>query len=160
MKFEISDIPQNYIYADKDIVNTVALLNKKGYATRASCADHPTIEFTQWGDEKENLDNYMYKILIKLENPEDFRKDIVIFQKVEPTTSVYVMFEKEYEFKDLPKGFINEGRIIRKEIELFDENKNAYEYQSVMEKIEKANNDLFNWALTVENAQKNKNKIE
>lgn len=52
--YEITENPENYIYADKDIVETIAVLNKKGYKTTSSCSGHANLKVIQWIEKKKN----------------------------------------------------------------------------------------------------------
>ena len=144
--FEITEIPENYIYADKDIVETIAILNQKGYKTTASCSGHPDVDMLQQVDKKENLKKYYYTIPTNLKDTKWLKDEEIMFQYANPITDTYIMFDKEYQFSDLPKGFKKNNCIIRKETDIFDENKKAYEYMELQEKIKKTNEELLEWA--------------
>lgn len=144
--YEITEEPENYIYADKYIVETIAVLNKKGYKTTASCSGHPDIDMLQQVDKKENLEKYYYTIPTNLKDSKWLKEEEMMFQYANPITDTYIMFDKEYEFSALPEGFEQNSNIIRKKTDIFDENKKAYEYMELQEKIKKINEELLEWA--------------
>lgn len=144
--YEITENPENYIYADKDIVETIAVLNKKGYKTKACCSGHAKIRVTQWIDKKENLDKYYYTIPTKQADPETAKQGYVVFQYINPKIDTYIMFDDEYQFPNLPKGFEQNKNTIRKIMNVFDENNEAYEMIVLDEKIKKTNEELLEWA--------------
>ena len=93
----------DYFICDKVIAPAISLLNKKGYTTYASCSGHYKIEFYEWFDEDiKNLEEFKNnpRIIIKKikEKTFDFWSEI-------DKTMTYILFDKQYEFKTLPKGF-------------------------------------------------------
>ena len=132
---------------DKKIAKTISTLNQKGYITKSSCEGH--IEFG-W-NEIDNCDidlledaknNDSYIILNQRDNSFDYltRNEI---------TSIYISFKENYNFKDIPDGFLEEtdnGYILRKTIYYFDNNvrKNREELEREKDKYLKV---LENWAM-------------
>ena len=150
--YEITENPENYIYADKDIVETIAVLNKKGYKTISCCSGHADLKVIQWIEKKEelekeeNIDKYYYKIPTEHSDPEISKLGYVVFQYIYPEIDTYILFDKEYQFSNLPNGFKQTKNSIRKKINVFNENKESYEMIVLDEKIKKTNEELLEWA--------------
>ncbi len=149
--WEIIDLPEELIYADKDIAETIAIFNKKGYKTRASCSGHPDIIYTQWADDIEKVDEYLYPIRIEY----DKSIDKMFFYKMNEEIDIYVMFEDVYSFDNLPEGFNYEKRenycIIRCTIKVHNENNEFYDYETLRDIIKNYNIELLEWAKKIKN---------
>lgn len=109
----------NVFVCDKPIAPVIALLNKKGYKTVASCSGHYRIEFYEYLDEDiNNLEEYQNDERIIIKKIKD--KTFDYWEEVDKTI-LYILFDDKYEFNDLPsefKLFINdEGNYPRTSIE-------------------------------------------
>ena len=106
----------NKFEVDKDIAESISLLNKKGYYTRYSCSGHvkdPRMyeKYRVKKDEKFNDKDLGYILKDDKDNYE-----ILMPNRY---TSIYLMFDKKYEFDNVPIGFytLDDGvTIIYKEI--------------------------------------------
>ena len=97
---------ENIIICDKEIADSIALLNKKGYLTHASCSGHYKIEFYEWFDEDiKYLEEYKNnpRIIIKKIKEKSFD----YWSEVDKTQT-YILFKKQYNFENLPEGFQKE----------------------------------------------------
>ena len=95
---------------DKPIAPVIALLNKKGYKTFASCSGHYRIEFYEYFDEDiSKLKEYQNDERIIIKKVKDNSFDY--WQEVDKT-HIYILFDDKYEFDNLPSKFkltINNG---------------------------------------------------
>lgn len=132
---------------DKEIAEAISLLNKKGYVTYASCSGHYKIEFYEWFDEDINkLDEYKNnpRIIIKniKENSFDYWSEV-------DKTGIYVLFKKQYNFKNLPENFIetisNDRTCISSLIEYYDEFGKRKRKDIVEKEIQEKCNILKKW---------------
>lgn len=128
---------------DKAIANAVSLFNKKGYKTFASCSGHYKIEFCESLNVSiDKLKEYQNndKILIKRIREDSFD----CFEEIE-NTLLYVLFEREYKFDNLPDGFcyrIDDGEdekrsIIESVINYYDIDGNHRSIKDVVNEIER-----------------------
>lgn len=127
--FEVKDELEEYIYCDYEIRNVIALLNKKGYKTKASCAGHNEVGLL-WPLHKENisqLEDYLEdsktdKALhfVKKDSNYYYHKD----EKV--ATYTYIFFAADYKFKAYPNNFeydLIEGKsYLSKRIDFYKDN--------------------------------------
>ena len=93
------DCPLMFI-CDKNIASSVALLNKKGYKTYASCGGHYKLEFYEYYDcDISNYDEYSSddRIIIKRVGNGTFD----YWEEVDKT-HIYILFDKKYSFANLP----------------------------------------------------------
>ena len=132
---------------DKEIAPAISLLNKKGYETYASCSGHYKIEFYEWFDEDINkLDEYKNnpRIIIKniKENSFDYWSEV-------DKTHIYVLFKKQYNFNELPDGFIeeisNDRTSLSCEINFYNETGNKKKRNIVEKEIKEKCNILKKW---------------
>lgn len=132
---------------DKAIANVIAILNKKGYKTIASCSGHYKIEYYEYLKEDiSNLEEYKNnnRIIIKevRENDFDYWKEI-------DKTLMYILFDKIYEFNNLPEGFtIDNSRdktCIEYVINFYDENNKHRTIKDVTREIENKSKELEEW---------------
>lgn len=96
------DCPLMFI-CDKNIAPSVALLNKKGYKTYASCGGHYKLEFYEYFDcDISTYDEYSSddRIIIKRVGNDTFD----YWEEVDKT-HIYILFDKKYSFAHLPDGF-------------------------------------------------------
>lgn len=168
--WEVIDEPNNLIHVDKDIAETIAILNKKGYKTKASCSGHPKIELTLLLNKREKLKNYFYPIEVEYIK----ELDKVLFYSLVEKVDTYIMFEEVYHFDVLPKGFKyehqkiennivykNDKKIgilksesienkenctIRKYTKVLNKEKKLYDYKTMCTKLKKTNEELLKWA--------------
>lgn len=92
----------NKFEVDKDIAESISLLNKKGYYTRYSCSGHvkdPRMyeKYRVKKDERFNDKDLGYILKDDKDNYE-----ILMPNRY---TSIYLMFDKKYEFDNVPIGF-------------------------------------------------------
>ena len=118
--FEIFDNPKGYIPCDNEIADIIAILNKKGYKTVASCAGHNVIEYSV-ESEIRNISE-----LDEIKKMSDFKVcDIVddkIYVKSEIiSASTYIAFEENYIFDELPNNFIYKDKWLGKMIDYYNE---------------------------------------
>lgn len=131
---------------DKKIAYAVALLNKKGYITLASCEGHYEIGYL----EQLNVDlDFLEKVkddkryIIKEIRDDGF--DVWVEKVI---TSIYVLFKERYKFDYLPEGFIqdeNDKTIIRHTIEFYNDIGKRRRQQEVEDEIDKYCNILKDW---------------
>ncbi len=141
------DHPKVFV-CDKLIAQVIALLNKKGYKTVASCSGHYRIEFYEYLDEDiKYLDEYMHddKIIIKKIKEKTFD----YFQEID-RTHMYILFDRDYHFPTLPDDFTiikSADRIMLDyTIYYYDENHNHKSISMVMREIENKCKLLEKWA--------------
>ena len=132
---------------DKEIANVVALLNKKNYKTIASCSGHYKIEYYEFLKEDiSNLEEYKNnnRIIIK----EVREKDFDYWEEIDKT-HMYILFDKIYEFNNLPEGFtIDNGSdktYIEHIISFYDENNKHRTIKDVTREIENKSKELEEW---------------
>lgn len=97
-------------------------------------------------EKEENLDKYYYKIPTEHSDPEISKLGYVVFQYIYPKIDTYILFDKEYQFPNLPNGFKQTKNSIRKTLDVFNENKESYEMIVLDNKIKKTNEELLEWA--------------
>ena len=132
---------------DKEIANAVALLNKKGYKTIASCSGHYKIEFYEYLKEDiSKLEEYKNnnRIIIKEIRENDFD----YWQEVDKTI-MYILFDKKYNFNNLPKEFeldnTREKTCVEYIINFYDENNKHRTIKDVTREIESKSKELEEW---------------
>lgn len=137
---------------DKPIAPVIALLNKKGYKTFASCSGHYRIEFYEYFDEDiSKLKEYQNDERIIIKKIKDCTFDY--WQEVDKT-HIYILFDNNYEFDNLPEGFkltANNGldyprTCIECEISYYDENNQHRKMNSVLKEIDDKCEKLRQWA--------------
>lgn len=132
---------------DKEIANALALLNKKGYKTIASCSGHYKIEFYEYLKEDiSKLEEYKNnnRIIIKEIRENDFD----YWQEVDKTI-MYILFDKKYNFNNLPKGFeldnTREKTCVEYIINFYDEKNKHRTIKDVTREIESKSKELEEW---------------
>lgn len=137
--FEIVD---NVFEVDEDIAGTISILNKKGYYTKFCCSGHvkdPRI-YEMYKDESilENKDNKIgYMVNIKEDTCHILMPYVI--------TRVYIMFDKDYNFKTLPNGFKKYENTIEMFINYYDRGKRK-KANDIDKEIKDANKILYEWA--------------
>lgn len=140
------DHPKVFV-CDKLIAPAVALLNKKGYKTFASCSGHYKIEFYEYLNEDiKNLEEYQKydDVIIKKVRDDSFDYWLEVSK-----TENYILFAKEYKFDTLPEGFTVEydpRTHIWSEISFYDENDGHRKRSDIQNEIEDKCNRLKEWA--------------
>lgn len=141
------DYPKAFV-CDKPIANAVAILNKKGYKTFASCSGHYKTEFYEYFNEDISHLEEMKKddhIIIK-----NIKDDGFDFWAEVTKTGIYILFDNEYDFGTLPDGFnleISSNRsLIFHDIYYYDESNNKKTRQEFEEEIKKYCEMLNKWA--------------
>ena len=142
----------NVFVCDKPIAPVIALLNKKGYKTFASCSGHYRIEFYEYFDEDiSKLKEYQNDERIIIKKIKDNSFDY--WQEVDKTL-LYILFDDKYEFDNLPKDFkltTNNGRdysrtCIECEISYYDESNQHKKMIDVLNEIDNKCEMLREWA--------------
>lgn len=104
--FEVFRHEEDYPYAficDKRIAPVIALLNKKGYSTFASCSGHYKNEFYEWfNEDKKNIEEYKNDSKVIITDIRDSEFDYV---SIIDKTVIYILFDQKYEFSNLPEDF-------------------------------------------------------
>ncbi len=153
--YEVYKYAEDYADAficDRLIAPAVALLNKKGYKTYASCQGHYGIEFYEYLNEDiSKLDEYKNnkRIIIK-----EIRESSFGYWLEVDKTLLYILFDDNYTFDDIPNGFdvtINDGlsykrTCIKSIINFYDENDKHKSIKDVTDEIEYKCDILYNWA--------------
>lgn len=141
------DHPDVFI-CDKQIASVVAILNKKGYKTFASCGGHYKIEFYEYFNEDLSKLEEMKKdsrVIIK-----NVREDSFDFWWEVDKTAIYILFDDVYKFDTLPNGFklenLNNKTDISCMICYYDEDNNKRTRKDVEEEIKKYCKILEKWA--------------
>jgi len=153
--FEIKDELDEYIYCDYEIRNIIAVLNKKGYKTKFSCAGHNEIGL-MWPLHRENIDK-LEEYLKDAENDETLhfikKEGDYFYHKDEKTaTYVYIYFEDDYKFEVLPSEFTyeivdNKSYLIKKiNYYLEDNHKTRKTDEKIYSELEQSHQDLLNWS--------------
>lgn len=154
--FEVVDFPNGYIPCDKEIVDIIAILNKKGYVTKASCAGHNVCEFClderetdiQQLDEIKNNPGYR---ICRVENNKIYFKGEIVGR------CTYIWFCEKYDFDTIPQGFnyYDDGNLCKivnyyKDDECIERKSN----EELKEELNSNWNSLREWAI---NLKDNKN---
>lgn len=150
------DHPKVFV-CDKMIAPAVALLNKKGYKTFASCSGHYKIEFYEYFDEDiKNLEEYQNneRIIIKKikENNFDYWKEL-------DSTITYILFNDKYDFDNLPNGFdieVNEGfdyprTLLECKTSYYDKNNKHLNMLDVLKELDDKCKELYEWVKKLPN---------
>ena len=96
------DYPDAFI-CDKRIAPVIALLNKKGYSTFASCGGHYKNEFYEWFNEDiSNLESLIKDTKVIITEVRDNSFDYISWID---KTMIYILFNDKYDFEALPEGF-------------------------------------------------------
>lgn len=142
------DIIDNVFEVDENIAESIALFNKKGYYTRYSCSGHvkdPRMYEMYRVKKSDEFDDKNLGFIVK-DNKDDY--EILMPNRY---TSIYVMFDKKYEFKNLPIGFYtlnDEVTTIYKDI-MYYENNIKKKSNDIQNEIDKSNLELLEWVKTL-----------
>lgn len=154
--FEITDNVDGFIECDAEIAELIALLNKKGYKTRYSSAGHFDRLF-YYEDSKPVSEKSFFE-----ENKElgleiiRVTDEKIIYRGLGIESNLYISFDKEYNFSDLPEGFVFEdNNIIRIYFQLQDENGNKYTLNELKNIQKSAIEKLYKWAQNLVNINEN-----
>ena len=148
--YEVMDKTDDYIVCDEEIAESIAILNKKGYKTIASCAGHNKIFDNQvltWpANRKDTL--FKQKDLVYIVSEDD--KEIKYVPKL-LGVATYVAFDKDYNFDNLPEGFRlrNKDVITISYLHAFYENSEHNKRKSdeeINKELKKAQKALLKWA--------------
>ena len=135
-----------YIIVDELIANTIAILNKLGYKTKYSCSGHCTLP------KKELFVNCNINFINNVNKDDivEVKKDSFDYWHEWTYTGIYILFEKKYEFKNLPEGFVLEDNDISRKIDFY-ENQKRRKIGDIQREIEKYNKILYDWASNLPN---------
>ncbi len=154
--FEVVDLPSGYIPCDKEIADVIAILNKKGYETKASCAGHNNCIYAT-----EEIEADIQK-LDKIKNNPGYRicriENNKIYYKGEIVGGCsYIWFCKRYEFNNIPQGFKydDDGNLFKllnyyKDDECFKRKSN----KELEDELKSNWNSLREWALNLKDNNK------
>ena len=142
------DCPEMFI-CDKMIAPAIAVLNKKGYKTFASCSGHYEITFYEYYDVDINLLDEIKNnnnVIIK-----EVREDSFDYWKEKEFTVMYVLLDNNYIFVDIPEGFevtkMDDNRTqLEYIINYYDKNGKRRKRIDIENEIEKYSNILKEWA--------------
>ncbi|MBQ9072768.1 MAG: hypothetical protein IJY25_06390 [Bacilli bacterium] len=142
--FEIVD---NVFEVDEDIAETISILNKKGYYTLYSCSGHvkdPRL-YEKYIVQKNDGDNLIDSYIVDKE-----QKSYSVL-KPYTFTVVYIKFDKDYKFNNLPNGFTKkDDNIIEKIINYYDNGKKI-KSDVIDQEINFSNKILLEWAKKLPN---------
>ncbi|MDE6284418.1 MAG: hypothetical protein K2M17_01575 [Bacilli bacterium] len=145
------DCPFAFV-CDKRIAPVIALLNKKGYTTFASCGGH----YIGGCTERLNMDLSLLKEAQN--NPEYFikeiREDSFDCYIENRCTHIYILFSQRYDFSFIPEGFRknedeyngNERITLECDVNYFDDNNRKRKRSYIENELDKKCNILMNWA--------------
>lgn len=162
---------ENIVEVDDDIAETILELNKKGYATCASCSGHSNIEFYPCYVPKEEKEKIVNSNLIIFDEA-----DIIYSVLPSISTHCYVKFNGTYNFENLPDLFKYEsaetsyieylknceknpnlkkenmvyGDSITRRIDFLDSNGKRKPFDVIEKEIKEANKSLLIWAKSLE----------
>ena len=150
---ETFEIVDNVFEVDEDIAQTISILNKKGYYTKYCCSGHAKDPRLYELYNVKNNDDFEFKDLGYIVNQEKSNYDIIM-----PSiyTSIYIMFESNYAFDNLPEGFskvVNDNiddYVISKEIDYYNDEKRK-DWNDIDKEIKDSNNKLLRWAISLPN---------
>lgn len=157
--FEVSNEPTGFIECDYEIAKTIALLNKKGYKTRYSCAGHNKNGFLQRTVKEpiEIYDEWLKKYgEDKTVHVIGFDEKYFYHKDDETETYTYILFEEDYNFHDIPEVFekvpFESGIMIGKFCKFFIDEKNGIRRNDfdIEKEIDENQNKLYEWALSLE----------
>ena len=142
------------IICDKSLSKVIALLNKKGYKTFASCSGHYEISFYEYFDiDIKELSEYENDPHVIIKNIRDNKFDC--WEEKEKTFT-YILFDKIYDFEDLPDGFeykISQNPItaidrscIGKYINYYHSDNNRKTRKEIEQEIDENCETLLKWA--------------
>lgn len=140
--FEIVD---DVFEVDEDIAQTISVLNKKGYHTKYCCSGHVK-------------DTRLYE-MYNVKNSEDSKIEFlgyIVNKKIDSYdvlmpytfTTVYIMFDYDYNFNELPNGFKKKDNAIEKVINYYTNNVKK-DMCDIEKEIKNANDILLKWAVSL-----------
>ena len=147
------DYPKAFI-CDKLLSKVIALLNKKGYKTFASCSGHYQISFYEYFDiDIKELPEYENDSHVILKN---IRKNNFDCWVEKENTVTYILFSEKYDFDNYPEGFEIKNMpdiLTQKDRTVFEKNVKYYKNndirrtrKDVEEEIDKNCETLLKWA--------------
>ena len=92
-----------YFEVDENIALVISLLNKKGYKTTFCCSGHAFDDMTElYADDKKSFECIIFS------NLQDIRYERGRYKAVDRGNAkyCYIGFEEDYDFPELPEGFI------------------------------------------------------
>lgn len=148
------DCPFAFV-CDKRIAPAIAILNKKGYVTFASCGGH-------YEGGCRELINLNLSLLEEYQNDSEcfvreIREDGFDCYVENRQSHIYVLFSKRYKFDSIPEGFTtyedeydgNERICLECDIGYFDDNNHKKKRNEIEKELDKYCNILNSWALNL-----------
>ena len=139
------ELPNECIYVDELIADTIITLLNKGYKTIASCSAHAELKLDQFLQKapKSDFEKLIgHKHIFVVNEDEDY---VEFYSEIMGSNS-YIMFEEEYEFEFLPDGFVYEDKSITKDVLFYDENDRRKSKEQIEEEIKQNCKALYEWA--------------
>lgn len=141
-----------YINCDERLADIILLLNDKGYITKFSCSGHIEdlfyYEETIPIDKKSFLEENKDLELIRIEDDKILYRGIAWLG-----SNLYISFDKDYNFQELPKGYVIENDsnyTIRKYFPIQDENGKKYTLDEMKKNQDESIKDLYIWVKKLE----------
>lgn len=156
------EVNNDIIEIDTEIVDTIILLNKKGYKTKYCCAGHndKTVHTRLLkaseleGDLLEKYDVGVMDVTVEKDKKRVYYRP--------SSTDIYIMFDKDYKFKTLPEGFKKKGKwdkdgfsneefnMVEKTLSYFNNHVRKSDEQ-ILKEITTENQKLLKWAHSLPN---------
>lgn len=136
----------NLVIVDKNIADAILSLNKFGYVTVASCGGHFSgrYYYEQIDCDNEFLEDVKKDKHCTITNYKEKTFDYVSDQS---STTIYIMFDKKYNFSNLPEGFKLETEdTLRHTIHFIDDAGKRKSFEEIENEIKKYNEILKEWA--------------
>lgn len=144
---------KDLIIVDKNMASIIIKLNKLGYVTKYCCEGHFNGEYfyeqNYWDNEYLKEAKSDKHCIITKENKDNFN-----FLSDRKSTDIYIMFDKVYDFPNLPEGFVLEKDVIRHQVSFLDENESHRTADSIEKEIIKYNKILENWVSNLPSIKK------
>jgi len=150
---ETFEIVDNVFEVDEDIAETISILNKKGYYTKYCCSGHVKDPRLYELYNIKNSDEFELKNLGYIVNQKKDNYDIIMPSTY---TSIYIMFEDDYDYSNLPQGFHKvdndniDHYVISMEICFYNDEKRK-DWNDIYIEIKEANDKLLKWAKSLPN---------
>lgn len=149
------EIVNNIFEVDEDIAKTISILNKKGYYTKFCCSGHiKDPRLYEMYNKKNDVVYDDFNLGYIVNNYED-GYDILIPYTF---TTVYIMFNDNYNFINLPPGFRKTNDQIIETLIHYYSNGKRKNWYDIDKEIKLANELLLKWALSLPELNTNNKK--